>query len=44
MSATDPSPKNQDPSLFSASLAQTDPEVAEATGTERPAVSATRSS
>jgi glycine hydroxymethyltransferase len=30
MSATDPSPKNQDFSLFSASIAQTDPEVAEA--------------
>jgi glycine hydroxymethyltransferase len=30
MSATDPSPKNQDSSLFSASIAQTDPEVAEA--------------
>src|SRR4051795_11666535 len=30
MSATDPSPKNQDSSLFSASVAQTDPEVAEA--------------
>ena len=30
MSATDPSPKNQDLSLFSASLAETDPEVAEA--------------
>src|SRR4051794_21499865 len=30
MSATEPSPKNQDSSLFSASIAQTDPEVAEA--------------
>src|SRR4051795_10534935 len=34
MSATDPSPKNQDSSLFSASVAQTDPEVADAIGKE----------
>ena len=30
MSATDPSPKNQDSSMFSASVAETDPELAEA--------------